>query len=429
MKSLFSLVMFLLVYSHTYSQIVDRKAEEAKNKANQRIENKSSETIDKGLDKIEKGIGNIFKKKKKKGKEETRADNKVTNPVISSKDTGDVPDFTVFKGSDFIPGKQVLFFEDFSQSTGQWDVNEWDRGEASPPGIVTISGHNGYWYKAPRKGNMIPLAVKELPDEFTLEFDVYPDLDKMNEMEGGLKAIFVQAGVDRREFSYHFNDQPQLQLDVHPSLDLFYLSAINEYDNQNRILFDSAFARTWTKGQAKHISIARNKSHVQLYVDGAKYIDLANGLPKPGKYTLLFASNLWGDGIYFTNIRLATGATQAKTEMASTGKFVTSSIYFDINSSRIRAASWPALQQAATAIQATTGVIMITGHTDSDGSNEVNLLLSQKRAEAVKLALVSEFGIASERLQTSGKGESVPLEPNSSAAGKAKNRRVEFIKQ
>ena len=57
-----------------------------------------------------------------------------------------------------------------------------------------------------------------------------------------------------------------------------------------------------------------------------------------------------------------------------------------------------------------------------------NLDLSQRRAEAVKKALVEDFGLDGATLQVEGKGESEPVEPNTSNINKAKNRRVEFIK-
>ncbi len=419
--------MLLAAGVTTQAQVIDRKVEEAKNRTNQRIENKSSEAIEKGLDKIEKGIGNIFKKKKKDKKESPGSPEMM--PGNNGPAAGDVPDFTVYKGSDFVPGKQVLFFEDFTTGASQWEINEWDRGDAMPPGINTPGEQNGNWYKAPRKGNIIPLPVRDLPDQFTLEFDLYPNLETMSEMEGGFKTIIVRSGTDRKEYSIHFNDQPQVQLDVHPSSEIVYISATSEYGQDERNLFSKEIRNGWKQGQAKHISISRDKSHIRLYIDGTRYMDLPNGLPQTGKYTLLFSSNLWGDGLYFTNVRLATGLQQASTEIAKTGKFVTNSIYFDINSSRIMPASWPTLKQAAAAIQASSGTILINGHTDSDGNDDANLVLSQKRADAVKAALVKEFKIDASRLITSGKGEATPLEPNSTAAGKAKNRRVEFIKQ
>ena len=71
---------------------------------------------------------------------------------------------------------------------------------------------------------------------------------------------------------------------------------------------------------------------------------------------------------------------------------------------------------------------MIIGHTDADGSEDTNLSLSQKRAAAVKEALVNVYGIADNRLQTLGKGESEPLGDNNTTEGKAQNRRVVFKK-
>ena len=73
--------------------------------------------------------------------------------------------------------------------------------------------------------------------------------------------------------------------------------------------------------------------------------------------------------------------------------------------------------------------LKIVGHTDSDGSNDANLKLSKSRADAVKDALVNVYGVGEGRLSTEGKGAMEPVAENSTAAGKAQNRRVEFIKQ
>lgn len=424
---LYFLTGLLFIAHAASSQIVDRKKEEVKDKSGQRVENRTSEAIDKGLDNLEKGIGNIFRKKdknKKKKNNDTNADRQV-NPV----DTGDVPDFTPFKESDFVPGQQVLFFEDFQNGLGQWEINEWDRGDDEAPGLNSLSNYKGTWYKLPRKGIFFPVRLNDIPEEVTVEYDLYADFDGMSEMEGGLNLIFVKAPVDRKEFSFHFNDQPQIQLDVHPSGTLLYVTATREYGPEERVLYRRDFKDEWKRGTVRRIAIARKKAHISLYIDGKKYIDLPNGLPAAGNYTLLFASNMWGDGLYFTNIRIASGAPNAVNDMGKSGKFVTNSIYFDVNSSRIKASSWPTLKEVAAAIQSVEGAILISGHTDSDGDDALNLALSAQRAEAVKAVLVQEFGIAAERLRTEGKGESDPVEPNTTAGGKAKNRRVEFTRQ
>jgi outer membrane protein OmpA-like peptidoglycan-associated protein len=72
--------------------------------------------------------------------------------------------------------------------------------------------------------------------------------------------------------------------------------------------------------------------------------------------------------------------------------------------------------------------VKIVGHTDADGSDATNLELSKKRAASVKESLTKEFGIDASRMETDGKGESEPIDKNDTPAGKANNRRVEFIK-
>ena len=72
--------------------------------------------------------------------------------------------------------------------------------------------------------------------------------------------------------------------------------------------------------------------------------------------------------------------------------------------------------------------IKIIGHTDSDGDDPKNMELSKKRAESVRNALMNEFQISSSRMETDGKGESMPVGTNDTPEGKAQNRRVEFMK-
>ena len=72
--------------------------------------------------------------------------------------------------------------------------------------------------------------------------------------------------------------------------------------------------------------------------------------------------------------------------------------------------------------------LAINGHTDNSGSSAHNLQLSQQRAASVVAALVAA-GIAAERLSAEGFGDSRPVADNSTAEGKAKNRRVELVRQ
>jgi OmpA-OmpF porin, OOP family len=71
-----------------------------------------------------------------------------------------------------------------------------------------------------------------------------------------------------------------------------------------------------------------------------------------------------------------------------------------------------------------TANFSLEGHTDSDGAEAMNQKLSEERAAAVKNFLV-ENGIAAERLTSKGFGETMPVDTNKTAKGKANNRRVE----
>ena len=71
--------------------------------------------------------------------------------------------------------------------------------------------------------------------------------------------------------------------------------------------------------------------------------------------------------------------------------------------------------------------IQLTGHTDSIGSADYNMELSEQRSMASKRFLINEFGLPADYIETYGKGESAPVESNDTDAGRAKNRRVEFV--
>ena len=72
--------------------------------------------------------------------------------------------------------------------------------------------------------------------------------------------------------------------------------------------------------------------------------------------------------------------------------------------------------------------VKIVGHTDADGDDKANMDLSKRRAAAGKNYLVNELDIAAGNIETDGKGEGQPADKNTTAEGKANNRRVEFIK-
>lgn len=102
-----------------------------------------------------------------------------------------------------------------------------------------------------------------------------------------------------------------------------------------------------------------------------------------------------------------------------------SGILFATNSSSLNAASQNSLSQFATSLRNNPDTdLEITGHTDNSGSDAINNPLSEKRAQAVYNFLLQQ-GVAGNRMTSSGLGSTQPVASNSTAAGKAQNRRVE----
>lgn len=104
-----------------------------------------------------------------------------------------------------------------------------------------------------------------------------------------------------------------------------------------------------------------------------------------------------------------------------------SGIFFNTGSARLLEESQPALKVIAGVIaQSKEPTLTIEGHTDNVGTAEFNQDLSQRRAAAVRQALISQYGASAGRLQTRGFGFTRPLESNDTVAGRARNRRVEL---
>jgi OmpA-OmpF porin, OOP family len=102
-------------------------------------------------------------------------------------------------------------------------------------------------------------------------------------------------------------------------------------------------------------------------------------------------------------------------------------IYFAYRKADIKPVSFPLLDEVAQAMKDNPNIkVRIEGHTDSKGPDKFNLKLSQKRAESVR-AYLAKKGVAAERMDPKGFGETVPIADNRTQAGRDQNRRVEFV--
>ena len=104
-------------------------------------------------------------------------------------------------------------------------------------------------------------------------------------------------------------------------------------------------------------------------------------------------------------------------------------VEFEVKSFELTEAGRALLDEvAATLEKAPDVLVLIEGHTDDRGSDEENQILSEDRARTVLNYLASK-GLARERFQTIGYGETRPIESNDTAEGRARNRRIEFTAQ
>ena len=105
-------------------------------------------------------------------------------------------------------------------------------------------------------------------------------------------------------------------------------------------------------------------------------------------------------------------------------------IYFDFASDTLRPESEPVLRDIAEALARNPDwTLNIQGHTDNVGGDAFNLDLSHRRSQAVRQALVERHAIDQGRLATGGAGASQPKASNDTVEGRAKNRRVELVRQ
>jgi outer membrane protein OmpA-like peptidoglycan-associated protein len=116
--------------------------------------------------------------------------------------------------------------------------------------------------------------------------------------------------------------------------------------------------------------------------------------------------------------------------LAAAGRYVSQQIVFAPASDRLRPEALGELREVAAALAADPALrLRIEGHTDAEGDPELNRRLSERRAQAVKATLVGRLGVRADRLSVVGVGAARPVAPNDTPDGRARNRRVEFVRE
>lgn len=442
MKKLCLAVLVLGTCQLGYTQIdIEGKI---KRKVNQRVDQKIDQAIDKTLDKTEEGVKEAAKNDKKSKssdsgstKESEREAAIETSSPRDSKADAKSPAFKAYSTYDFVAGEKILVADDFSHvNIGDFPA-EWNSNASGE--VVTVEGHEGKWLMFAKDGVYMPDYITDLPENFTLTFDIMANED-FDYYSGSLALTFLNTDNRNKlssfgRFSSHHGG---VRLSMHPKDVGNGKSRVRFYnwDTDGTVLMDNDVDSkqfcTPHNNKAR-VSIWRQNQRLRVYLNEEKVLDVPRAFSKGVNYNALSfcyeGQHREKDVYLIGNIQLAVGAPDTRSKLITEGKLVTRGILFDSGSDKIKPESYGTLKDIATVLRENPDVrVKIVGHTDSDGDEAKNLELSKRRAASVKEMLAKEFAIAESRMETDGKGESEPTDKNDTPSGKANNRRVEFVK-
>lgn len=267
-----------------------------------------------------------------------------------------------------------------------------------------------------------------LPENYTIEFDVIPIKGNENGMAGYnvrlLQSVNVKAfdhgsapGKGGFLFTVEYFGRPSFG--THFSTEECRERALKGYKDEDNF--------KQKENQKYHIAMWVQKSRIRLYQNQDKLFDLPRAMPV--ECIKIDRIRFETGAAMVSNVRVAVGSPDMRNKLLTEGKLVSYGIYFDVNKDIVKPESYGTLKEIAAVLNENPGIrVKIVGYTDSDGADAANLDLSKRRGASVKNELLNNFGIDASRLESNGEGENQPVAANDTPAHKALNRRVEFIK-
>ena len=423
-KYILTMAVLTLVCGTASAQgILGRLGERAKQAVENNIGNK-----------IEQGINNALDGKKKDKNASGNQD------IEEAEMPAEKVDFAEIQAkSDFKRGANVFFEDNLSGERMGEFPSKWDLLDGSEVEVVNIKGAKAIRMEASR---IQPLMKEKeyLPEEFTIEFDVLAQPAEEGSGWDGTLDLFMDGDDGRRVFDIRMSPE------YHPYYGGEY-SGIGwgwgaENPNGNKMEGEpgrQAINRYLKKNEWNHIAISFNKRAFKMYLNYQRIVNIPNMI-QPRSWAMDGSSDS-DKGIFVTNIVMAKGAVDlyernttdyasaVEKAIAETGKFVTNDILFETGKATLKPESMDEIRKVAEYMKKNPSArFEVQGHTDNQGSDKVNDPLSQQRAEAVVKALEGE-GVDPFNLRPVGKGSHEPVADNKTEDGRAKNRRVEFIKK
>ena len=432
MKRLMFLLSMLLVLGATtevnavsWLKKLGKKAEQVvKNKIEQKVERTTEKVMDDVLE------GNVDLGGDDNSSDDGDDNNKTSNSSSSKssnkKQTPKSLEATYAK-SDFVPGDEIIFEdnlygEQLGEFPSRWDLERGVAEIAKVNGetVIAMAG-NDSWIKP----LMADYSTDYLGDVFTVEYDMLYD-DSKKDGAPNIEIDFMAPGQRRDNeiytLTYYLGSDKQ-------SVSMSYVkngsTSVNSTDGEA----SSGSQLVLNDGQWHHYAISFNKRALKVYIDGVRVINIPNAKAGAGWITFFNGSNEPENVTYLKNVRIAKGAVPLYDRMMTDGKIITYGITFDVGKSTIKPESMGEINRIVTLMNENPDLnFSVEGHTDNTGSAASNQKLSEQRSEAIVAKLV-EMGIEESRLTAVGKGQNSPIADNNTDEGRAKNRRVEFVKQ
>ena len=320
---------------------------------------------------------------------------------------------STYAKSDFVPGDEIMFEdnvvgEQMGEFPSKWDLLEGNAEIAAVNGqtvinLTDVSTEITPLMKAPKN---------YLTEAFTLEFDFFGGSDE--------KSIYCDYIIHLKNIEGE--DVATINLNGTAS-GWAYTSWVTASGEQR----ENRAAAPAKEEEWNHVALSFNKRALKVYLNGNRIVNVPN-CARPQYFTL--QRSYWADHRnLMTNIRLCKGAVPLYDRLTTDGKIITYAITFDIGKANIKPESMTEINRIAQLMKDNPDLkFEVQGHTDNTGTVAGNQKLSEQRAQAIVNKLV-EMGIAANRLTAKGMGQSAPLADNSTDEGRAKNRRVEFVKK
>ena len=338
--------------------------------------------------------------------------------------------------TDFVPGDEIIFDDNFErEKLGEFPLR-WDLLDGYAE-TAQQNGRNVVAFTDNGLGQVMPLMKEKwdwLPEVFTVEFDLYVAPMNTTDEESSLD-MSIYFGERGDESYYNASSHVRFWYREDGSCNLTWSllkpDGNNQTTGEKMLGLNSGNSDYLEKdnpvvaGEWNHFAFSFNKRAFKGYVNGVRMINVPT-MKAPGY--LFFASGAFYRYTGLSNVRIAQGAVPLYDRLTTDGKIVTYAITFESGKADLKPESIVEINRVAKLMQEHTDLSFeVQGHCDNTGSDAVNDPLSQKRAEAIVAALVKQ-GIDKSRLTAVGKGSHSPIAPNTTDEGRAKNRRVEFVK-